>query len=131
MSDSKDQITVQTAGASSSLPKDSAVTVVQSNSAVLTENENEPTPADKVDEEKKGFLAFFKTKEFYIILFLGYVLHFRSKKIKFVRFQVLVSNVFAVNSSQLPIPRRVPLPPFSALKVGRSPPSRPSSIMCC
>jgi solute carrier family 35 protein F1/2 len=78
MSDSKDQVTVETA-ASSSLPKDSAV-VVQSSSAVQTENENEPTPADKVDEEKKGFLAFFKTKEFYIILFLGYVLHSRSKK---------------------------------------------------
>lgn len=79
MSDCKDQIAVQTADASSSLPKDSAVTVVQSSSAVQTENENEPTPADKVDEEKKGFLAFFKTKEFYIILFLGYVLHFQSK----------------------------------------------------
>ncbi|KAJ5223446.1 solute carrier family 35 member [Penicillium chermesinum] len=28
-------------------------------------------PADEVDNEKKGFFAFFKTKEFWIILFLG------------------------------------------------------------
>jgi len=66
MSNPKDQVTVQTTEpASQSLPKDSVVTTVQ------TETENEPTPADRVDEEKKGFLAFFKTKEFYIILILG------------------------------------------------------------
>lgn len=73
MSDSKDQITVQTAEPTSpSLPRDSAVTVVQSSSVVQTENEHEPeTAADKVDEQKKGFFAFLKTKEFYIILVLG------------------------------------------------------------
>ncbi|OQD74418.1 hypothetical protein PENDEC_c011G04154 [Penicillium decumbens] len=69
MSNPKDQVTVQTTEpASQSLPKDSVVTTVQ------TETENEPTPADRVDEEKKGFLAFFKTKEFYIILILGQLL---------------------------------------------------------
>ncbi|KAJ5148645.1 solute carrier family 35 member [Penicillium atrosanguineum] len=76
MSDSKDQATVQMAEPTSpSLPKDSAVTVVRSSSAVQAENENEPeTPADKVDEQKKGFFAFLKTKEFYIILILGQLL---------------------------------------------------------
>lgn len=75
MSDSKDQVTVQTGEpASPSLPKDSAVTVVQSSPNVQTENEDEPSaPADKLDEQKKGFFAFLKTKEFYIILALGYL----------------------------------------------------------
>lgn len=70
MSDSKDPVTVQTADSidrvsSSSQPKDASVAVV---------NPAEETPvvlADKVDEEKKGFLAYFQTKEFYITLFLG------------------------------------------------------------
>ncbi|KAJ5664971.1 solute carrier family 35 member [Penicillium maclennaniae] len=76
MSGSKDQITVQTAEpVSPSLPKDSAITVVRSSSAVQTENENGPeTPADKVDEQKKGYFAFLKTKEFYIIVILGQLL---------------------------------------------------------
>jgi solute carrier family 35 protein F1/2 len=71
MSDSKDQVTVQTADSidrvsSSSQPKDASVAVV--NSAA----EGSPVVlADKVDEEKKGFLAYFKTKEFYIVLALG------------------------------------------------------------
>lgn len=72
MSDSKNSVTVQTADSvdrvsSSSQPKDASVAVV--NSAAVEE-----TPvvlADKVDEEKKGFLAYFKTKEFYIVLALG------------------------------------------------------------
>ncbi|KAJ6107273.1 solute carrier family 35 member [Penicillium sp. IBT 18751x] len=76
MSDSKDQTTVQTAEPNSpSLPKDSAITVVQSSSAVQTENGNGPeSPADKVDEQKKGYFAFLKTKEFYIIVILGQLL---------------------------------------------------------
>jgi solute carrier family 35 protein F1/2 len=77
MSDSKDQVTVQTAQTaeptSQSLHKDSAITVVQSDSAVQTEEDGQ-MPADKVDESKKGFFAFLKTKEFYIIVVLGYVL---------------------------------------------------------
>jgi solute carrier family 35 protein F1/2 len=72
MSDSKDPATVQTADSidrvsSSSQPKDASVAIVNSATA-------EETPvllADKVDEEKKGFLAYFKTKEFYIVLVLG------------------------------------------------------------
>lgn len=37
------------------------------------EEEDEETPAagDRVDEQKKGILAYFKTKEFYITLVLG------------------------------------------------------------
>jgi solute carrier family 35 protein F1/2 len=72
MSDSKDQVTVQAADSidrvsSSSQPKDASVAVV--NSAA---SEGSPVVlADKVDEEKKGFLAYFKTKEFYIVLALG------------------------------------------------------------
>lgn len=30
-----------------------------------------PAAGDQVDEQKKGFLAYFKTKEFYITLLLG------------------------------------------------------------
>ncbi|KAF3395745.1 hypothetical protein F1880_006712 [Penicillium rolfsii] len=74
MSDPKNPVTIQTADSidrvsSSSQPKDASVAVV--NSAA------EETPvvlADKVDEEKKGFLAYFKTKEFYIVLALGQLL---------------------------------------------------------
>ncbi|KAJ5573505.1 solute carrier family 35 member [Penicillium hispanicum] len=73
MSDSKDQVTVQEAhpaNSSSSLPKDdAAVAVVQSPTA-----EHSVAPADQIDQEKKGFLAYFKTKEFYIVLILGQAL---------------------------------------------------------
>lgn len=78
MSESKDHVTVQASGvevdagrASSSsvhsLPKDATVAVAQSSS----QEENSVQPADQVDEEKKGFLAYFKTKEFYITVILG------------------------------------------------------------
>ncbi|KAJ5688941.1 solute carrier family 35 member [Penicillium macrosclerotiorum] len=73
MSDSKDQVIVQTADAmdhsSASVPKNDTAVVVDP--AV---EESVAAPADKVDNEKKGFLAFFKTKEFYIILVLGQLL---------------------------------------------------------
>ncbi|CAI7589706.1 unnamed protein product [Penicillium bialowiezense] len=79
MSESKDHVTVQASGvevdagrASSSsvhsLPKDAAVAVAQSSSR------EEAVPADQVDEQKKGFLAYFKTKEFYITVILGQIL---------------------------------------------------------
>jgi solute carrier family 35 protein F1/2 len=79
MSGSKDQVTVQASGldydaprASSSsahsLPKDAAVAVAQSSSRQESQAEQ---PADLVDEQKKGFLAYFKTKEFYITVVLG------------------------------------------------------------
>lgn len=72
MSDSKDPATVQTTDSidrvsSSSQPKDASV-------AVMHPAAGEETPvvlADNIDEEKKGFLAYFKTKEFYITLALG------------------------------------------------------------
>lgn len=72
MSDSKNPVTVQTADSidrvsSSSQPKDASVAVV--NPAAV--EETPVAQADNVDEEKKGFLAYFKTKEFYITLALG------------------------------------------------------------
>jgi solute carrier family 35 protein F1/2 len=38
------------------------------------DSSSEAAPADQLDNKKKGFLAYFKTKEFYIILILGQVL---------------------------------------------------------
>lgn len=38
-----------------------------------TDSSSEEVPADQLDKQKKGWLAYFKTKEFYIILVLGYV----------------------------------------------------------
>ena len=35
------------------------------------DSSSEEAPADQLDNKKKGFLAYFKTKEFYIILILG------------------------------------------------------------
>lgn len=52
----------------SSQGKDGVVEVVQSSADAESEA---PAPADVVDDEKKGFFAFFKTKEFWIILALG------------------------------------------------------------
>jgi hypothetical protein len=36
------------------------------------EDTSEEVPADEIDGSKKGFFAYFLTKDFYIILFLGY-----------------------------------------------------------
>ena len=73
MADFKNQITVQDAqpaGSSSSLPKDDRVlTTAQGPMA-----EDSAIPADQIDLKSKGFLAYFKTKEFYIVLILGQVL---------------------------------------------------------
>ncbi|KAK5797500.1 hypothetical protein VI817_003791 [Penicillium citrinum] len=69
--DTKDQVTVQAASPENasqpSLPKDPSVAVVQNHSG----EDGSIAPADELDSQKKGFLAFFKTKEFYIILALG------------------------------------------------------------
>ena len=72
MSDFQDPATVKTADSidrvsSSSQPKDASVAVVNPAAG----DETPVVLADKIDEEKKGFLAYFKTKEFYITLFLG------------------------------------------------------------
>lgn len=72
MSDSKNQVTVQTSeptATASPLPRDTSVAVVQS----LSADSEHAAPADVVDEGKKGFFAYFKTKEFYITLALGWV----------------------------------------------------------
>ncbi|KAJ5649386.1 solute carrier family 35 member [Penicillium longicatenatum] len=73
MSDSKNQVAVQAtasnANSTSSSPKDTAEVVVQSQ-----RDEEALAPADQVDTQKKGFFAYFKTKEFYIVLLLGQAL---------------------------------------------------------
>jgi solute carrier family 35 protein F1/2 len=79
MSESKDQVTVQAStvdeparanSSAQSLPKDDAVAVAQSSSRE-EETDRPEQPADQIDEQKKGRLAYFKTKEFYIVLVLG------------------------------------------------------------
>ncbi|KAL3475231.1 hypothetical protein BJX99DRAFT_163269 [Aspergillus californicus] len=65
MSDkNKHQTTVQTVVANPDGEGPSAVDSLPADSAP-------ETAADRVDEEKKGFLAYFRTKEFYITLILG------------------------------------------------------------
>lgn len=86
--DTKDQIAIQTSsanpdsGPSSQTPpkKQDAPVVVTTETGETSEpregdEEDGETPAagDRVDEQKKGFLAYFKTKEFYITLVLGWV----------------------------------------------------------
>lgn len=73
--DTKDQVTVQATTAEatevisqSSLPKDPSVAVIKNPTA---EDASSVEPADQIENEKQGFWAFFKTKEFYIILALG------------------------------------------------------------
>ncbi|EPS34689.1 hypothetical protein PDE_09653 [Penicillium oxalicum 114-2] len=56
--------------APSSQQKDTAVAVVNA----AGDEGSSVVPADKVDDRKKGFLAYFKTKEFYITLALGQLL---------------------------------------------------------
>ncbi|KAJ5177133.1 solute carrier family 35 member [Penicillium canariense] len=71
MTDSKDQVTVQTADTINQASSQSKADSV----AVMNPAAGETAaPADKVDEEKKGYLAYFKTKEFYITLILGQLL---------------------------------------------------------
>jgi len=87
MADSKDQIAVQTTSAGPDTTLSPHLTPKQNASVVVTAAEGEPgtsgsgsgdggeaeptAAGDQVDEQKKGFLAYFKTKEFYITLVLG------------------------------------------------------------
>lgn len=87
MANTKDQITIQTSstdpedGPSTQSPpptkKDASVVVTTASAQEASgsgsgSGEGEaPTTGDQVDEQKKGFLAYFKTKEFYITLVLG------------------------------------------------------------
>ncbi|KAL4789403.1 hypothetical protein BDV19DRAFT_26026 [Aspergillus venezuelensis] len=66
MSDNKFQTTVQTVV--STPDSESPVSAGASPSGAESSPE---TPADQIDEEKKGFFAYFRTKEFYITLILG------------------------------------------------------------
>ncbi|OJJ80271.1 DUF914 domain membrane protein [Aspergillus glaucus CBS 516.65] len=90
MANPKDQITVQTTSTEPENTLSPLLSPKQNASVVVTAAEGEPEasgsgsgdggeggpPAagDQVDEQKKGFLAYFKTKEFYITLLLGQIL---------------------------------------------------------
>lgn len=87
MANKKDQITVQASSTDpeSGPPSQSRPPAKQDASVVVTtasaqeasgsgSGEGEtPAVGDQVDQQKKGFLAYFKTKEFYITLVLGWV----------------------------------------------------------
>ena len=86
MADGKDPIAIETAaittkdtlsGENPQLRGSPDVT----NNGVYVENDEEAI-ADIIDSSKKGFFAYFLTKEFYIIIVLGYVL-FRHIKVHY------------------------------------------------
>ncbi|KAB8236002.1 hypothetical protein ETB97_010663 [Aspergillus alliaceus] len=80
MSDFKDQIAVQTSAAAphdGSSPAQSSkhdVSAGVDSNTREVDSASEEVLADQIDKKKKGFLAYFTTKEFYIILILGQVL---------------------------------------------------------
>lgn len=66
---SKQQPTVETTVTG---PDGESPSTVTSTDASPPESDPVPeTAADQIDQEKKGFFAYFKTKEFYITLILG------------------------------------------------------------
>lgn len=78
MPDTKDHVAVQASPAdpnkaSSSqclpAPGSSQANIVDGNNGDVSE-----APADAIDTSKKGFFAYFRTKEFYITLVLGLVI---------------------------------------------------------
>ncbi|KAL2822709.1 hypothetical protein BDW59DRAFT_101913 [Aspergillus cavernicola] len=69
MSDNKHQTTVQTSIANSDGEGPSPADAVDANP--LGGDSAPETAADGIEQEKKGFLAYFRTKEFYITLVLG------------------------------------------------------------
>ncbi|PLB33100.1 DUF914 domain membrane protein [Aspergillus candidus] len=82
MSDSKDQVTTHAAslGVTAANPlaepskQQTAITPDVNSADGDEESVSEVAPADQLDQKKKGFLAYFKTKEFYITLSLGQLL---------------------------------------------------------
>lgn len=87
MANPKDQIAIQTTSTEPDNTLSPPLSPKQNASVVVTAAEGEPeasgsgsgnggeggppTAGDQVDEQKKGLLAYFKTKEFYITLVLG------------------------------------------------------------
>jgi solute carrier family 35 protein F1/2 len=69
MSDSKNLSTVEAYAANSNGESPSSAVAV--NATASGEDYGHETPADQIDQKKKGFLAYFHTKEFYITLLLG------------------------------------------------------------
>lgn len=78
MSDIKPEPVVQTSSTDlniTSYPSQSKQDVpVAVTTAPQEDSENE-NPADQIDGKKTGFWAYFRTKEFYITLLLGWVSH--------------------------------------------------------
>ncbi|KAL2863849.1 DUF914 domain membrane protein [Aspergillus lucknowensis] len=69
MSDNKHLSSVQTSVANPDGESPSGVGAVDAPGP--GEDSSPETAADQIEEQKKGFLVYFRTKEFYIILFLG------------------------------------------------------------
>ena len=75
MSDTKDKVAVQTSvspndnvSSSESAKQHTSVTV---DANTPDADPGSEVPADQLDQQKKGRFAYFRTKEFYIILVLG------------------------------------------------------------
>lgn len=83
MSESKDQITVQATGIDHDTSTHSLAEDAQGAQTSQAEASEHPVqPADLVDQ-KKGSFGYFKTKEFYITVILGYVvlsINYRSNR---------------------------------------------------
>jgi solute carrier family 35 protein F1/2 len=84
MADTKQAIPVETTPADHKGPIVSTEAEGNSRSASISpaegghngheQTEAEPeVPADEIEAKKKGFFAYFRTRDFYIILILGYV----------------------------------------------------------
>jgi solute carrier family 35 protein F1/2 len=79
MADTKQAITVETTPADRKGPIVSTEAEGNSSPAEGGHNGHEQTeaepevPADEIEAKKKGFFAYFRTRDFYIILILGYV----------------------------------------------------------
>ncbi|KAE8349147.1 hypothetical protein BDV28DRAFT_141855 [Aspergillus coremiiformis] len=71
---SKDKVAVQTSAATPHDDSPSQSSKHNGANACEVDSSSEEVPADQIEKKKKGFLAYFTTKEFYIILILGQVL---------------------------------------------------------
>lgn len=77
MSDTKPEPVVQASSTDPNNISDSSQSKqdppVEVTTAPQEEDSENETPADQVEGKKKGFWAYFRTKEFYITLLLGWV----------------------------------------------------------
>ena len=80
---------------------------------------------DAVDDSKKGLFAYFQTKDFYIVLVLGY-LPPPSNRYSISLYEALTYSP-PVKSSQSALQVPTPSPPSSSPPAPPSPPSKPFS----